>query len=558
MSKMSDKTEKTDTIQRKSIKKTLVVAAAAGLVVTTAWGTVEAVQTYTDSNVGISSAFDRYADSVAKEQTLKKEVSSETTTPQADGNSSEADSAKADKKKSDNAKTAKKTVTTETEASDKVSAETVAEPDETTETVKSEEAAEEDTAKTENAEQEDTENGTTEEVQLEDAYPEYENKCLAVAADYVNIRQEAGTDAEIVGILSRDGLATVEDKGDEWTKIVSGNCVGYISNEYLIYGDDIGNYAETYCDKQATVATETLYVRADADASSDCLTMVGQGQSFDILSQQDGWTQIAVDDTTTGYVSNDYIEYTYDFETAKTVSELEAEQAAEAAAAETSESAEEVQPEEVTETPTEETTEVSTEEVTEAPTEAVTEAPTETHTEAATEAPTEELTEAPTEAATEETTEESTEVPTETPTEAPTEAPTEEATEAPTEEVASSGQTGIDVANYAQQFVGNPYVYGGNSLTEGTDCSGFVMLVYAQFGYSLPHSAGMQADYGTRVDLSELEPGDILFYGDGSIGHCGIYIGDGLLVHASTPETGIKISNYNYRTPMCAVRLIGQ
>ena len=124
--------------------------------------------------------------------------------------------------------------------------------------------------------------------------------------------------------------------------------------------------------------------------------------------------------------------------------------------------------------------------------------------------------------------------------------------------MAPSGQTGIDLANFATQFVGNPYVYGGSSLTDGADCSGFVMAVYAQFGYSLPHSAGAQSQYGTRVDTSSLDPGDILFYGDSSIEHCAIYIGDGMIVHASTEETGIKISSAFYRDPLCAVRIIGQ
>ena len=85
------------------------------------------------------------------------------------------------------------------------------------------------------------------------------------------------------------------------------------------------------------------------------------------------------------------------------------------------------------------------------------------------------------------------------------------------------------------------------------------MAVYAQFGYSLPHSAGAQSGYGTRVYTASLEPGDILFYGyDGSIEHCAIYIGDGMIVHASTEETGIKISSAFYSTPICAVRLLGQ
>ena len=121
----------------------------------------------------------------------------------------------------------------------------------------------------------------------------------------------------------------------------------------------------------------------------------------------------------------------------------------------------------------------------------------------------------------------------------------------------SSGSSiGAQVANYALQFVGNPYVYGGSSLTGGTDCSGFTMSVYANFGVGLPHNAAAQSGCGTPVSLSDLQAGDLLFYGDGGIGHVAIYCGDGTVVHASNPETGIKTSAYNYRSPVAAVRLV--
>ena len=115
------------------------------------------------------------------------------------------------------------------------------------------------------------------------------------------------------------------EKGKEWTKVSSGNCVGYIRNDLLLYGDDAGEYAEANCSKMATVNTETLNVREQADTSADCITQVGAGQSFDILSQTDKWVQIALDDQTSGYVSADYIEYTYKLDEAKTLEELQAE-----------------------------------------------------------------------------------------------------------------------------------------------------------------------------------------------------------------------------------------
>ena len=118
----------------------------------------------------------------------------------------------------------------------------------------------------------------------------------------------------------------------------------------------------------------------------------------------------------------------------------------------------------------------------------------------------------------------------------------------------SSGGSGLgqDIANFACQFVGNPYVPGGTSLTEGADCSGFTMAVYNNFGLSLPRSSYAQAGYGREVSYSEAQPGDIIYYG----GHVGIYIGNGLIVHASTQATGIKISNALYRSIITVRRIV--
>lgn len=110
---------------------------------------------------------------------------------------------------------------------------------------------------------------------------------------------------------------------------------------------------------------------------------------------------------------------------------------------------------------------------------------------------------------------------------------------------------------YAKQFIGNPYVWGGTSLTKGADCSGFVLSVYKKYGISLPHSSKAQANCGTRIKASAAKPGDLFFYGkNGSINHVAIYIGGGQVVHASSKKTGIKISNAYYRTPICVVSLL--
>lgn len=122
---------------------------------------------------------------------------------------------------------------------------------------------------------------------------------------------------------------------------------------------------------------------------------------------------------------------------------------------------------------------------------------------------------------------------------------------APAVTASGSGQ-GSNVANFALQFVGNPYAYGGTSLTNGADCSGFVMSVYSNFGVGLPHSSS--GDRSVGYDVGGVEnaiPGDIVCYS----GHVGIYIGNGQIVHASTPKSGIVVGNVYYRTPICVRRI---
>ena len=107
----------------------------------------------------------------------------------------------------------------------------------------------------------------------------------------------------------------------------------------------------------------------------------------------------------------------------------------------------------------------------------------------------------------------------------------------------------VDLVQYAKQFVGNPYVWGGTSLTKGADCSGFTLSIYKKYGVSLPHHAASQAQMGTKVDYNSAQPGDLVFYAkNGRINHVAIYIGNGQVIHASSPKTGIKISSWNYRT----------
>lgn len=114
-----------------------------------------------------------------------------------------------------------------------------------------------------------------------------------------------------------------------------------------------------------------------------------------------------------------------------------------------------------------------------------------------------------------------------------------------------------ELVNYAMQFIGNPYVWGGVSLTDGADCSGFVLSVYADFGIGLPHYSVAQANCGTQIDPQDAQPGDLFFYSDGTtINHVAIYIGDGAVVQAHSEEIGITVTSAYYRTPVCVVSLL--
>ena len=338
------------------------------------------------------------------------------------------------------------------------------------------------------------------------------DQVVANIESYLNIRAEASEEAEVVGKFYTGNVGTMIERGEEWSLVSSGNAYGYVKNEYLLLGEEAENYIENNCDQVAKVTADTLNVRAEESTESEIITLSDHGDTLTVLGQENGWFKVAVSTEEVGYVSGDYVYIDYIYETAVTIEEEEAALAAQAereaaeAAEREAQAAAQAQAATTTQSPS-------------------TEAP-------RTEAP---KTEAPK-------------------TEAPkTEAPK---TEAPAEVVTSEegSATGQAIANYAVQFVGNPYKYGGTSLTDGADCSGFVQSVYKNFGYSLPRTAASQAGAGTSVSTSSLQPGDLLFYH--GYGHVAIYIGGGQVVHASNQATGIKISSYNYSPIDKAVRIV--
>ncbi len=267
-----------------------------------------------------------------------------------------------------------------------------------------------------------------------------------ISSGNLNIRREASTDSEVVGILTNhNACELLEDAGD-WYKVTSGKVTGYVSKQYLVTGDEAESIAQQEIKTVATVNTETLNVRAEKSTEAAVLSQVGNSEAFTVNSVADGWVEISVDDSV-GYISQDYVTLAQALPTAKTIEQVKY----------------------------------------------------------------------------------------------------------------GDGVSDVraSVVSYALQFVGNRYVWGGTSLENGVDCSGFTMRILGKYGISLPHSSKAQPSYGTKISASEAKPGDLFFYGSGrSISHVAIYIGNGQIVHASNKRDGIKVSNAFYRSPICVARYL--
>ncbi|MBP3717948.1 MAG: C40 family peptidase [Eubacterium sp.] len=346
-------------------------------------------------------------------------------------------------------------------------------------------------------------------------FPQFQDRAVATTEGKVNIRVASSTDAEVIGALDRGGVCLVDEVGDEWSLIESGTCVGYIANEYLAYGDDAGQWClDNGIVRSGVVNTATLKVRADKDENSECLTLIPEGEEYYVYSQGDEWTEIAVDDDIRGFVKSEYIDVSFNNPRAISVEEQA------------------------------EMDRIAKEEADRAWLEYL-----------AQQAALQQQAAAPQGGGG--TRRQATYTATQT-TGGGGGGGTAAAAPAPTY-AAPAGSGGSDLVNYANQFVGNSYKWGGTSLTNGADCSGFVQSVYANYGYSLPRTAAQQSGAGTEVSLSDIQAGDLLFYSNGGdIGHVAIYEGNGTIVHASNSRDGIKTSSYDYRTPVKAVRVIGQ
>lgn len=338
--------------------------------------------------------------------------------------------------------------------------------------------------------------------------------------DYVNVRKRPDVNSKRVGkIYNNCGATILETTNNGWYKIVSGNCTGYIKAEFFVTGSEAKEIALNKGYVSAHVK-EAVHVREKTSTESEVLTNVYKNENVTIkkFDHTGQWIKVKIDDGVGGWISADYASISIGMEHAKTNKEIreeqrrirEAEEAARRAAEEAARN----------NTVTQDT--ISNNAV---------------------------------------DNDGGDDYSNDTDTNTNTNTNTNTSHDSEPDSSPSYGDNGSggasDVVAYAKQFLGNPYVYGGSSLTNGTDCSGFTMSVYAHFGYSLNRVSAEQSKNGRAVSMGSLQPGDLLFYNySGSrISHVAMYIGGGQIIHASTESTGIIISGMG--SPCAARRIIG-
>lgn len=343
---------------------------------------------------------------------------------------------------------------------------------------------------------------------------EFADIAVAQVNHYVNVRQEPDTESEILGKLYDKSAATVlETTEDGWYRITSGSVNGYVKAEYVVVGDE--ELARSVGTRLATVTTTTLFVRTEPTTEAKVLTMLPDGDDVVVTDEStEGWAKVSTADGD-GYVALDYVTLSTEYIHAESKAEEEArlarEEAERQAAARAAEEARKAREVEAARAAAEQEAARKAAEKQEA-----------------------KKSGAGSSAA----------------------AGGSSAGSGSGSSAGQSAQTassnGQAVVDYARQFLGNPYVYGGNSLTNGTDCSGFVKGVYAAFGINLPRTSSEQRSVGYAVSLSEIQPGDIVCYS----GHVGIYAGNNTLIHASNEKTGITLTSpVTYRSVLAVRRI---
>lgn len=364
---------------------------------------------------------------------------------------------------------------------------------------------------------------------------QFQTTALSIASDYVNIRKTPSTEGKILGKLYEGSSAKILKEKDGWTQIESGSVTGYIKSEFLATGAKAEKLASKYGTYYAKVkpGTITLNVRKKPNTTCTILTQIPEDESYEVVSIGKNWVKISIDGDK-GWVAKEFVNLHAKFKKAISIEEERAEERrkAEAAAAEQ-----------------ERLNALAAEQARQAQQSQSSSGSSQSSSSGSSSSGS---------GSSRSSSRSNSSSSSRRSSSSSRKSSSSSQSSSSGGSVTASGGSGSAIASYAQKFVGNKYVYGGSSLTNGTDCSGFTMSVYLQFGYSLPHSAAAQANCGKKVSLSSLQPGDLVFYKNGGgIGHVAMYIGGGQVVHASNPTNGIMISSVRYRTPVCARRIVG-
>lgn len=450
--------------------------------------------------------------------------------------------------------------------------------------------------------------------EIEKVVNSYSNLGIVQVSGYLNIRETPGTDGKIIGKLSGDGACEIIDTEGDWSHITSGGVDGYISNQYLLTGEEARAKALELVRLRATVTADNLNIRQTPELKPE--NVVGQalkGERYVVKGLEDGWIQIEE-----GYISADYATVAYSLnegrkldmkamainqysnlviskvnnylnvrEEPKSDGKIIGKMTSKAAGevletldgwykiksgpiigyisadpqyTATGQEAKDIAMQNAT------LRAVINTDVLNVRTEPNTEAkiwtqivkderyPVLAQLDGWVEIDLDSVDEedgSQADKAFISTRDNNVEV----------RYALNEAIKFSPAEVAANNAASrrSKVVNYAIQFVGNPYVWGGTSLTKGADCSGFTMQVMKQFGVSLPHYSGAQAKMGKAVTSGNMKPGDLIFYAGsgGQVNHVAMYIGNGQIVHAASRKSGIKISTWNYRTPVAIRNVLG-
>lgn len=375
----------------------------------------------------------------------------------------------------------------------------------------------------ENVEEESFEGAVVAEHEVPLVASEYADIAIAQVNNYVNVRALPSTESEVLGKLYNKSAATVlETTEDGWYRIESGNVEGYVKSEYVVVGDE--ELARAVSTRYATVTTTTLFVRSEPTTESSVLTMLPEGDDLVALDESvEGWVKVATVEGD-GYVSADYVNMSTEYIHAESKAEEEARLAREEAERQAAiRAAEEAR---------------RAREAEEAARRAQEEAAKKQQSSAASRPSG--------------TSGSSNSGSSNAGSNTGSNSGNNNAGSSNAGGSTSSVSNGQAVVDYGMKFLGNPYVYGGNSLTNGTDCSGFVKGVYAAFGINLPRTSAEQRNVGYGVSLDAIQPGDIVCYS----GHVGIYAGNNTLLHASNEKTGITLTSPVTYRKVLAVRRI--